>query len=299
MACKFWGWIEGWIKNVCGSGLAIALLTFPISSAVAENCSTAGDMDPAIRTAMVAAAQRDFEFVAKGDAASLRQNAAASLAADFAAIEATIKDNQSALSGSKANARPPFLLEAEGTAPIPHAEFLCGVFGKSGQTAESAVFNLDNLPPGKYGIVILDAGAHTVSLILIQQGSDWKLAGLYIRATQSAGHDSDWFSARAREYKSKGQAHNAWLYFLEARSLISPLSFMSTAATDKLYDESQKAQPTDIPAEGKPADLPAGTVTYKLTALFPEVVGNDLDVVVRYQSANISNSNQTYRAMWR
>ena len=128
-------------------------------------------------------------------------------------------------------ARPPFLLEAEGAAPIAHAEFFCGVFGSKGQTRDSAVFSLNNLPPGKYGVVILDApsskGAYTVSLILQQQGSDWKLGGLYIQAAEFAGHDSNWFAARAHEFQTKGQMHNAWLYYVEAISLVSPLPFMS------------------------------------------------------------------------
>jgi hypothetical protein len=278
----------------------VALLTFSAASAPAENCSTSSETDDATRAALTAAAQRDFELVAKGDSASLRQNAIPSVAGDFTRIEASVKDNQSALAGSRATARPPFLLEAEGTAPIPHAEFYCGVFGKSGQTRDSAVFYLDDLPPGKYGVVILDvpaaSGARTVSLILLLQGADWKLAGLWIRAAQSDSHDSDWFVARARAFKSKGQTHNAWLYYLEARSLISPLPFMSTLASDKLYDESEKTQPADVPAEGKTADLAVGVATYKLTALFPGAEGNDLDLIVKYAASDITNTNQTYQS---
>jgi hypothetical protein len=71
---------------------------------------------------------------------------------------------------------------------------------------------------------------------------------------------------------------------------------MSTAATDKLYDESQKSQPADFPAEGKTTDISAGTATYKLTALFPEAVGDDLDLIVRYEAADISNTSQTYQS---
>ena len=232
----------------------LALLVFSASSVRAESCLTASDLDEATRAALIGAALRSFDLVAKGDTASLRQSAIPSLASDFSAIEATVKDNQAALAGSKATARPPFLLEAEGAAPIPRAEFFCGVFGSKGQTADSAVFYLNNLPPGKYGVVILDAasskGAYTVSLILQQQGSDWKLGGLYI-SPAVAGHDSNWFVSRARDFQAKGQLHNAWLYYVEAISLVSPLPFMSTTATDKLYDESQKLQPADFPGDGK------------------------------------------------
>jgi hypothetical protein len=283
---------------------ALAVLVLSAPGVLAESCLTAGDMDAPTLTTLNATALRYFELVAKGDTASLRQSAIPSLAGDFAGIETIVKDNQPALAGSKATVRPPFLLEAGGAAPIPRAEFFCGVFGSKGQSRDSAVFSLSNLPPGKYGVAILDApssqGAYTISMILQQQGSDWKLGGLYIRTIQSAGHDSDWYSARARDFQNKGQMHNAWLYYLEVRVLVSPLPFMSTATTDKLYDESQKLQPADFPAEGKTADLSAGSAAgatiYKLTALFPEAVGDDLDLIVKYQAADVSNTAQTYQS---
>jgi hypothetical protein len=285
-------------KHLVLGSAALALMVSCATSVVAENCATASDMEPATRTALVSTGQRYFDLLAKGDASSLRQAAIPSLA-DFSAIEKIIKDNQSALTGSKATARSPFFLEADGTAPIAHAEFYCGVFGKNGQTADSAAFYLNDLPPGKYGVVILDVSSsrdpHTVSWILQQQGSEWKVGGLYIKASQIAGHDSDWFAARAREFHTKKQEHNAWFYYLEARSLVSPLPFMSTAVTDKLYDESEKAQPSDLPGDGKAADLAVGTVTYKLTALFPEMVGDNLDLIVKYQAADVSNTNLAYQ----
>ena len=278
---------------------ASAVLAFCSANAVAENCLTASDMDAAARSALTGAGTRYFDMVARGDAASLRQNSIPSLAGDFSGIEGTVKENQSALAGSKASVRPPFLLEAEGTASIPRAEFFCGVFGARGQTKDSAAFSINGLAPGKYGVVILDApsskGAYTISLILQLIGSDWKIGGLYIKSSQSAGHEGDWFITRAHDYQSKGQVHNAWLYYLVARSLVSPLPFMSTATSDKLYDDSQKLQPADFPADGKTADLSGGGATYKLTALFPEVVGNDLDLIVKYQAADISNTNMTYQ----
>jgi hypothetical protein len=288
----------------------LAMLAVSSANVFAESCVIASDMDAATRTALNAAALHSFDLIAKGDVAGLRQSAIPSLAEDFSGIEGRVKDNQPALAGSKATARASFLLEADGAAAIPHAEFYCGVFGSKGQTRDSAAFTLNNLPPGKYGVVILDApsskGAYTVSLILQQQGTEWKLGNLYIKAEQPGGHDSDWFIAHAHEFQTKGQVHNAWLYYVEARSLVSPLPFMSTAATDKLYDDSQKLQPADFPADGKTTDLSSGTSapgaaaspgvsSYKLTAIFPDVVGTDLDLIVRYQAADVSNTQLAYQ----
>jgi len=286
-------------SHVVLSGIALLLLALSPTDVRAQSCQTASEIDAAAKTAIQNTAQRYFDMAAKGDAASLRQNAIPSLASDFAGIEGTIKDNQPNLTGTQATIKSFFLLDASGAAPIPNAEFYCGVFGKNGQTANSAAFYLNNLPPAKYAVVLLDAtsanGRTMFSEVLQQVGTDWKLGGLYIKSAQVAGHDSDWYVARAREYKAKAQMHNAWFYYEQARSLISPLPFMSTLATDKLYDESQNLQPTDVPAGGKTADLPAGTVTYKLTAIFPQVVDKDLDLIVKYQSANVSNTNQAYQ----
>ena len=192
-------------------------------------------------------------------------------------------------------ARPPFLLKAEGTAPLERAEFLCGVFGAQGQTRDSAVFIIPNLPPGNYGIVTLDAaspqGAYTVSFVLQQQGNDWKLGGFYAKQSQIAGHDGTWFATQAREFKSKGQLRNAWFYFGEARELLVPVPFMATATTDKLYDEMQSMKPADLP----PFDLTAGTKTFKVIDLFPVPIGRDFDLVVKYQSADVSDTGKTFQ----
>src|SRR3984893_16141463 len=279
--------------------VGLALWLFLAGRAEGETCFTANDMDQATSSALTTSGQRYYDLVARGDSATLRQSAIPAVASDFSAFEATIKDNQPAFVGAKGTPRPHFLLDAQGTATLQHAECFCGDFCSRGQTADSAVFYLNNLPPGKYGIVIFDVpsskGAHTVSFILEQQGNDWKLGDLYIKSSQIAGHDLNWFITHARDLKAKGQVHNAWFYYLEARNLISPLDFMSTQATDKLYDESQSAQPADVPSEGKTVDLAAAGITHKLISIFPEAVGNDLDLIVKYRAANIANTGQTYQ----
>jgi hypothetical protein len=285
--------------SLCMSLSVLLLLSTVSVVARAESCKTADDMDAATRAAISSTGQRYFDMAAKGDLASLRQNAIPSLVSNFGGIEAAVTSHKSEIAGSHGTLRPPFLLEADGATPIAHAEFLCGVFNQHGQTANSAVFNLDGLPPGKYAVVILDAASSspaTVSFILQQQGNDWKLGGLYIKPVQAAGHDADWFLSHARDYKTKGQSHNAWLYYRQALILISPLSFMKTAATDKLIDELQPLQPADFPADGRTVDLPAGAVTYKLTIVFPEAVGNDLDLIVKYQASDVSDTTRTYQS---
>ncbi len=275
-------------------GLALVL------SAQAQTCFTADDMDAATHTAVLNAANRYFAMASKGDSSSLQQNAIASLASNFAGIEAAVHDNQTNFAGATGVPRPPFELKVEGTAPLARAEFLCGVFGKDGQTANSSEFVIPNLPPGDYAIAIEDVttpkGPYAVTFVLQKQGTDWKLGGLYVKDNQVGGHDGKWYADQARSYKAKNQNHNAWFYFLQARDLLVPVPFMYTQATDKLYDESQTVKPSDLPSNETPVDLSAAGKTYKMIALFPLAVGSDLDLVVKYQAADISDTGKTFEA---
>ena len=298
----------------------------------AQVCQSAADMDTGTRPVLEATARRYFDMAARGDTSALQQNSIAAVAASFGGIESAVKENQPALAGKQATPRPPYLLVAEGSEPLARAEFLCGVFGSSGQTSRSAVFVLTNLPPGRYALVILDVNggpasgtatgtqdARTMTLILQQVANDWKLAGFYVRQSQLGGHDSQWFAQRAREFKAKGQTWNAWLYFRQTIALATPVDFMSTLATDRLYDEAQSVQPGDLPSpdrplvvvgqvgsteqsgiqrQQKPSETPNVTKaakSYSITQIFPLAVGKDLDVVVKYQATDVSNTAQVFQ----
>jgi hypothetical protein len=278
--------------------LPVLLLIFILDGRLpAESCLSGGDMDTATRSALETAARHYFDLTVQGDTASLQQSAIPSLAANFSGVASAVKDSQASFAGAQATPRPPFLLQQQAATPLERAEFFCGVFGARGQTADSAVFVIPNLAPGNYGVVILDVasskGAYTLSFVLEQQATSWKLGGFYLKPAQVAGHDGTWFAERARVFKSKGQKHNAWFYYLEARDLLAPVPFMSTMATDKLYDEAQAIPLSDLPTEG-PIEL-TGTKTYRLTAIFPLVVGNDLDLVVKYQSADVSDTAKAFQ----
>jgi hypothetical protein len=274
---------------------SVVVLIFAIAPVLAQTCQTTEDMDAPTKSALVNTALRYYGMVTQGDVASLRQNAIASLASNFVGIEAAVTESKGNLLGVQPTARPPYLLKADGAAPLARAEFLCGIFGQSGQTANSAVFVIPNLPPGTYGLTVLDAstpkGPYTVSFVLQLDGSAWKLAGFYVKPTQAASHDGQWFLARASQFKAKGQTRNAWLYAAQARELLVPVPFMNTMATDKLYDEYHGLQPTDL----APSDIAAGGKTYHLTSVFLLPVNDEIDLIVKYASPDVSNTTQTFQ----
>lgn len=280
--------------------LGLSVSNLMTLKAVGQTCQTSAEMEEPLKAAITTAGQRFLDLASKGDSATMRQNAIPSLAESFAGIDALVKDRQPDLAAAQGTLKSIFILEEQGAAPNPHAEFLCGVFGKNGQTANSAAFYLDNLPPGKYAVVLFDTASPKsktmFSEILQQSGNDWKLADLYIKPGAVAGHDIDWFLERARAFKAKDQKHNAWLYYVQAIDLTSRgLKFMGTQATDKLYDEAQSVQPPDLPMNGKTVDLVVGPTTHKLSAVYPWMMGDELDLFVKYRVDDVSNSNLAYQ----
>ncbi len=279
------------------------LLAFPLMAGIiacivpaqAQTCYSGDDMDAATKSALLTTAKNLFDDVAKGDLATLRQNAIPSLASNFAGIENVVGENRSNFAGAQGTPRSPFLLKAEGNS-AQNQEFLCGIFTANGQTENSAIFGIPNLPAGSYGIVTMDVPtakqSYMVTFVLQQEGTTWKLGGFYVRNAQVTGHDATWFATQARAFKAKGQNHNAYLYFLQARYLMVPVDFVSTRATDRLYDEAQSVKPPDLP----PMSLAAANgKAYKLTTMFPLAVGDDLDLVVKFESADVSNTTQAFQ----
>lgn len=277
-----------------------------------EACLTATDMGANAVATLQNTAKRYFQFAATGDSANLKQDAIPSLAASFGGVEAAVNDHKQDFAGTQSTVRTPYVLEASGTAPLEKAEFFCGIYNSPDRVG----FSIPNLPPGTYGVVIQDvttakAARYSITMILQAQmagtsnaqsenpeaalaGASWKLAGYYVRPETINGHDGQWFWDKARQYKAQGQTLNAYYYLIEARQLLSPVDFMGTPQLDKIYDETQQVVPKDMPVSG-PVDNAMGGQTFKLVQVFPVPVGQDMDLVIRYQVPDISDSAKTFQ----
>jgi hypothetical protein len=285
------------LANLLRLAFVLALLGVSIA-AQAETCSDVRDMDQATRSALESAALQMFGSLSRGDVAALRQNAIPSLASNFGGVESAINANKLVMGTGQASVRATYLLEAGGTATLDRAEFLCGVWG----TPQFVSFSIPNLPPGRYGVVIEDVKTTTapylVTFILqqAQPGAAWKLAGFPPpKPATIQGKDAPWFLVKAREYKAKGQLRNAWFYYQQARSMVMPVDFISTMPVQKLEREAQQSQPADLPIAG-PVDLAAPNgKSYKLTEVFPVVVDNNLDLVVKYSLPDVSDTAKTFQ----
>jgi hypothetical protein len=263
-------------------------------SSVAEECKMGSDLDQATKSALESTAQRYFQMAASGDTNNLRSNSIPDVANNFSGIESVVAENKANF-GTGSSVRGTYELDAPGNGPITRAEFYCGIFN----SADRVGFFLNNLPAGRYGLVIMDANGGkvpmTVSMILQQMASQqWKLGGFYARPTSLAGHDAQWYLNQARQYKAKGQNHNAWFYYLAGWDLTAPVPFMSTTQLDKISDEMQTAKPADLPGQQQPLSLSSAGKSYSVTQLFAVPVQDGLGLVVKYQVPDVSNTSQAF-----
>lgn len=273
--------------------LALAMLT-PISRALAQNCLGESDLDPATKSALETAAQRYFDMSARTDYAGLRDNAIASLASHFAGVESAVTEHKADFAGGRSTMASLYVLDQADGAAAGEARFFCGIFN----SPDRVTFIIPNLPPGRYAVITqnVSGGKKPVALTLVlqQTGGAWKLAGYTVRPSEVGGYDAQWHVTQARQYKSKGQNLAAYLYYLQAWEMASPVSFAYTVQRDKIVDEMQSAKPADWPSSSNPLSLAAGGKTYRVTQMFADAVGNDLDLIVKY--AAVSDVSDTTAA---
>jgi hypothetical protein len=277
--------------------LGIVLTAMALSPiAAAQTCSSGADLDAATKSAIDAAGKQYLDMSKNGDVAGLRANAIPAISGDFGAIEQAVISNKAYFAEGTATVTGTYLLDAsQAKAALPRADFYCGIYNSPDRLS----FSIPNLPPGKYAIVIQKVSGGkdpiTLTLILQQIGSAWKLAGYYPRLDAIGGHDGQWYLNQARQSKAQGKSHEAWFYYLTAWELTAPVNFMSTPQLDKLADEMQSARPADLPSSNTPLSLSANGKVFKVTELTAVPVDNKLDLRVIYQNANAADSGAAFQ----
>ncbi len=278
--------------SILSCGIVLLALCGPVP---AQSCSSGPDLDAATKNAIESAARRYLNMSAQGDVAGLKTNAIPAIAGNFGGIEQAVVAYKGELADGQPSISGTYLLDAsQAKAALPRADFYCGIYNSPDRVG----FSITNLPAGRYAVVIEQVNGKqpvTLTLVLQDLGGSWKLAGYYPRMDSAAGHDGQWYLSKAREFKAKGQLHNAWFYYLTAWDLMAPVNFMSTPQLDKLADEMQSARPADLPTKDSPMNLPAGGKVFKVIELVPVPVENSLDLRLRYQNSAASNSGLAFQ----
>ncbi len=283
---------------ICGFlGAVLAILPWVVlsPSVDAQTCFNGPDLDAATKNAIEGAARKYLDMSAHGDVAGLKANAIPAIAGDFGSIERAVVTNKQFLAEGQPTTTGTYLLDAaQAKAPLPRADFYCGIYN----SADRIGFFISNLPPGRYALVFQKVSGKdpiTLTLILQDVAGAWKLAGYYPRLGSIGGHDGQWYLAKAREFKAKGQLHNAWLYYLTAWDLIAPVDFMSTPQLDKVADEMQAARPGDVPSASSPLSLSADGKMFRITEMTPVTIDDNLDLRVGYQTPDAANSGLAFQ----
>lgn len=260
-----------------------------------QSCQMRDDIPDPIKSAVERAAQQVFDQASRGDSNSMKANAIPSLQSSFSGIEGAVNDNKAAMEGAHPQLRNSFLLDT-GASPSPDGRFFCGVFGANGLAANGAEFDLPGIPAGKYGLVIQDfiggKGPYALTTIFQDLGG-WKLAGFYVRPEAVGGHDGIWYLKQARDYKGKGQNHNAWFYYLESWELMAPVRFMDTTLLGNIVKESNAVQPKDVPAGGNPVSYSANGKTYSITDISVFPTDKSFDLSIKYSVPSTADFNAT------
>ena len=264
-------------------------------SAWAQTCQSKDELAEPARKAIETAAQQIFDQTASGDVNGLKANSAPSLQSNFNGIAGAVSDNKDAFKGAKAQLRNIYLIDT-GTSPDPNGVFYCGVFGGAGMNPNTAEFHLPGIPVGKYAITIQDfignKGPYALSIIF-QDAGGWKVAGYQIRPGSAAGHDGLWYLVQARDYKSKGQAHNAWFYYQNSLDLLEPATYLNTKMLGTITDESNSILPKDVPVDGKPVTFTAAGKSYKITDMTFFRNEKNFDLTVKYSVPSTADFNAT------
>ena len=280
------------------AALVLVIPTLLVTSAqAAESCYTAPEMDACARAGIESAVQQLFSAAAAGNTAAMQQNSIAAIANSFQGIANVVQANKDKIAGGQAHIRNEWLLDAPGTQAYERAEFFCGTFN----SLQRSSFVIPGLPPGKYAIAIQDITGSkqpfTITYVLQQEGSQWKLAGYYAKPHQLGPHDGLWYWVQARDYKKQGSQHASFFYYLQASDLLAPVNFMSTPQLEKLYEEQQAALPKDIPQNPQqPVPVTLNGQTYNIVQAF--VVHDEkqgLNLVYRYSLPDISDQVKTFQ----
>jgi hypothetical protein len=238
--------------------LAAGMLVAGVGSA--EVCTTQSQMQAADRDALVAAARTLAAKVEANDVSGLQAATAVEYAKDFSGIGTVVGSTSLKVKGGTPIVEQVYLLDgtqlkrgADGS--LPEAQFFCSL----NKSVAEADFMISGLTPGRYGFAIVDItdldSPWRMSFLLHQEQGQWTMAGFYPKALSAAGHDGLWYWTQARTMTAQKEHWNAWLYYQQAESLLTPVNFIQSTHLEKLKAEASAAAPPAL-SEGVSAEAP-------------------------------------------
>ena len=282
------------------TGLLLLAAAATHGAAWGLSCSTQSALPAAERDAIVTAARTIGTAAIEGQAAAVKSDTTAAVAAQFDAIAATLADLAPRTKGATLTVESVYALHAMDLKPSTagasaEAQFFCSVAGSD----LLVTITIPDLPPGEYAVAVMHATgvAHPqqFALIVERDAGTWKLAGFSAKPLTEAGHDGLWYWTQARAYARKQERWSAFFYYQTAEYLLNPADFLASPNLAKLEREASAARPEGLPGE-QPMTLAAGDTVYTITGLrtdgsFAEAQGatGGLDLVVQEKVASVAD----------
>ncbi|MEO6829799.1 MAG: VWA domain-containing protein [Acidobacteriaceae bacterium] len=259
--------------------LSIAGALFLLPNANAASCKTQSQLTAVQRDAISSAAHAMIADVQGGNVQALQANTIPVVAADFGGISSSAQNLKPLVQHATVTVDTVYTLDASSEpAGGGRTDFFCG--------NPVVVLNFTNLPPGKYGLVILHATGvaqpQQISLILSETAENhWMLAGFFSRPMVEAGHNGLWYWEQARNYAQNKMNWNAWFYYQAAASLLSPVDFLASPNLGKLRQEAERVRPQSLPG-AQPMMLNAQGSAFQITSMGITGEFGGLDLEVHY-----------------
>jgi hypothetical protein len=232
-----------------------------------------------------------------GNAGAVKALTIPAVAASFEEIAQGVQSLSQQIQGAAFTVNSMYLLNAADVKPgTEETQFFCAVSSSS----LVVTITIPQLPAGIYLLGLLHATGvehpQQVSMILQQvppdggdrSGTDWKLAGFFVRPMSLGGKEGTWYWSQARTYAQKKENWNAYFYYQTAAFLLRPVDFLSSPNLEKLQKEAQAARPADVPG-AQPLKLAASGKTFEITGLRTDGFSGELDLVVNYRTRSVAD----------
>jgi hypothetical protein len=262
---------------------------------LAATCTTQAELLPQDRSALSAAGGQLAEAIQGQDYDRLQAALLPAESAQWDGIRGAAEQAAPLMKGGQMQLRNVYLLDATSLTAPADTQFFCS--NASGSL--TVTITMQALPPGRYAVILADAAGASLGgqlgLILAWDGTganaSWRLAGLSARQGIFDGRDGVWYWAHARELtktdETKLDAWSAWFSYDAARSMLTPVDFISSPNLEKLASE--QAQIKGSPQDAFPYTLPDGPRSWKIDSIRLDASLHEPDLGVTYESTGVTD----------
>ena len=234
--------------------------------------------------------------VKANDTDQVRSMSAPEIASNFDSTVFVIHQTSAAIANDTLRVTQLYRLDASTRKADDSAEadFGCALSGST----DEVDFAIPGLPPGVYAFAIVEGDGDRpwlLPVLLVQQGTAWKMAGFYPHARTAVGHDGLWYWTTARADAKAGKKWLAWVLYGEADQLLRPANFITSTHLDQLRSERRSNAPSEL-SEGISPEVPLAIKAkdgsaFRFTSLGSIATedGKSLNLVLHYHVDSIGD----------